>query len=234
MSKSGKSTVFLTQLRRLDNQDWVPPAMLHLSKWAGGVSPDPDRVNQFLTQLERLAFGMHVLRAGINQRIEKYGKILAAIEDESETQQIVKRSCHCPRGQTRPHQLLSCRRMTYMIRVGYGMLFAALTNTSQTTDTVFDYSNASIEHVLPQNPRGDSEWVKLFTEQDRDELTGCLGNLVLLSGRKNSAASNKDFAHKKDVYFAREESLILSDSYSSVKLIQNGSRTRFGAAGMRW
>ena len=193
----------LKQLRRLDNQDWVPPAMMYLSKWAGEENPDPDRVIQFLTQLERLAFGMHVLRAGINHGIEKYAKILTAIEDESEISDS-EAALSLSEGQLvqivaelSSNNVYDTRWIWYVIR--------RINEFLSDDDTVFDYSKASIEHVLPQNPRTDSEWEKLFTEQDRDELTGCLGNLVLLSGRKNSAASNKDFAHKKEVYFAKKK-----------------------------
>ena len=64
-------------------------------------------------------------------------------------------------------------------------------------------SVASIEHILPQNPYGDSQWVKDFTEEDRDEWTDKLGNLVLISRRKNTAQGNLDFDKKKDKYFTK-------------------------------
>jgi len=48
----------------------------------------------------------------------------------------------------------------------------------------------TVEHILPRNPPENSEWVKLFTEEERDEWTDKLGNLVLLSRRKNSRAQN--------------------------------------------
>ncbi|MBM6980610.1 MAG: DUF262 domain-containing protein [Actinomyces succiniciruminis] len=60
----------------------------------------------------------------------------------------------------------------------------------------------SIEHVLPQAPADDSEWVKLFTDEERRGLVHCSGNLVLLSRQKNSRAQNREFAAKKEVYLA--------------------------------
>ena len=60
----------------------------------------------------------------------------------------------------------------------------------------------SIEHVLPQNPREDSEWLKLFpNEEERAQWTHKLANLVLLSRRKNSQAQNYEFEIKKSIYF---------------------------------
>jgi len=59
----------------------------------------------------------------------------------------------------------------------------------------------TVEHVLPQKPPEDSEWLLLFNEKERWDWTNRLGNLVLLSGRKNSRAQNYDFNKKKDIYF---------------------------------
>ena len=44
----------------------------------------------------------------------------------------------------------------------------------------------TVEHVLPQNPPRDSQWTKTFNDKGRYEWTNRLGNLVLLSRRKNS------------------------------------------------
>uniref|UniRef100_UPI00130086F0 HNH endonuclease family protein n=1 Tax=Cyanothece sp. BG0011 TaxID=2082950 RepID=UPI00130086F0 len=47
----------------------------------------------------------------------------------------------------------------------------------------------------------DSQWCKDWTEADRDKWVHRLGNLVLLSRKKNSAARNYDFEEKKSKYF---------------------------------
>ncbi|MBI3026712.1 DUF262 domain-containing protein [Candidatus Woesearchaeota archaeon] len=62
----------------------------------------------------------------------------------------------------------------------------------------------TIEHILPQSPPNNSEWVEIFTEEERNDWTNKLGNLVLLSGRKNSKAQNSDFEKKKLVYFNKK------------------------------
>ena len=68
--------------------------------------------------------------------------------------------------------------------------------------TKFDMpDNISIEHVLPQNPYDNSQWKKEFTDVNRDAWTNKLGNLVLISRRKNSAQGNKEYVDKKDKYF---------------------------------
>ncbi|MGL2904169.1 DUF262 domain-containing protein [Helicobacter pylori] len=57
-----------------------------------------------------------------------------------------------------------------------------------------------VEHILPQNPDLSSQWVKDFSEEERELYTHSLANLTLLKGTKNSQASNKDFKEKKEIY----------------------------------
>ena len=59
----------------------------------------------------------------------------------------------------------------------------------------------SIEHILPQTPSDDSQWKIDFKDNEREEWTNKLGNLVLISRRKNSSQGNKDFNEKKLKYF---------------------------------
>ncbi len=57
-----------------------------------------------------------------------------------------------------------------------------------------------VEHILPQNPDLSSQWVKDFSEEERECYTHSLANLTLLGGTKNSQASNLDFKDKKKIY----------------------------------
>ncbi|VVB54962.1 Uncharacterised protein [uncultured archaeon] len=63
----------------------------------------------------------------------------------------------------------------------------------------------TVEHILPRNPPKDSEWQRLFSEEQRLEWTNKLGNLVLLSGMRNSSAQNFEFKKKKDTYFYKKK-----------------------------
>ncbi|MBH0293249.1 DUF262 domain-containing protein [Helicobacter pylori] len=61
-----------------------------------------------------------------------------------------------------------------------------------------------VEHILPQNPDPSSQWVKDFSEEERELYTHSLANLTLLGGTKNAQASNKDFKDKKKIYMGEE------------------------------
>ncbi len=59
----------------------------------------------------------------------------------------------------------------------------------------------SVEHILPQNPKSDSQWVQDFDNEQREKWTNKLGNLIILSRRKNSSLGNLDFIQKQQKYF---------------------------------
>ncbi len=61
-----------------------------------------------------------------------------------------------------------------------------------------------VEHILPQNPDPSSQWVKDFSEEERELYTHSLANLTLLGGKKNAQASNLDFKDKKKIYMGEE------------------------------
>ena len=61
-------------------------------------------------------------------------------------------------------------------------------------------SQMSVEHVLPQTPEVNSQWCRDFTLEERAIWTDRLGNLVLLSRRKNSSQGRLDFPDKKAKY----------------------------------
>ena len=64
------------------------------------------------------------------------------------------------------------------------------------------YKKITIEHVLPQSPKENSQWLNWFPlREDREEYLHRLGNLVILSRQKNSSAGNYDFEIKKEKYF---------------------------------
>ena len=163
----------------------------------------PEAILNFTRKLERLAYGLFVVRANINERIRRYAEVLAAIESGGDNLW----SSDGPLLLTRTEQgdvvraLEGARYSRYsrVIRPLLLRLDAALADGGAR----YDHKVISIEHVLPQNPARESAWLRDFTEEEREEWTDRLANLVLLSHRKNSRASNLDFLQKKKEYFTR-------------------------------
>jgi len=64
-----------------------------------------------------------------------------------------------------------------------------------------------IEHILPQTWNAEKSWdgvfltwKEVFTESESEKLVSSLGNLTLLTGKKNIEASNCNFDKKIDIY----------------------------------
>jgi len=87
------------------------------------------------------------------------------------------------------------RRAARYVMLKLDLLYHGHTAKMEMAETI------SIEHILPQNPAKGSQWNSDFTDVKKEEWTNKLGNLVLISRRKNSAQGNKDYAEKRSRYF---------------------------------
>jgi hypothetical protein len=195
---SGDINKHLRWLSRIDNVDWESPAILYLSKCHG----EPEQLLRFFQELERLAAGMMIRRANINYRLERYGRLLRAIESEEDLYH--EDSPLQLRDDERKHILeILAGNLYHMPRIPRPVLLR-LDEALSEGEARYDHGVISIEHVLPQRPPSDSRWLVWFSdEEEREAWTHRLGNLVLLSKRKNSQAQNFDFERKKSEYFQR-------------------------------
>ncbi|GAA6956684.1 DUF262 domain-containing protein [Helicobacter pylori] len=81
-----------------------------------------------------------------------------------------------------------------------------------------------VERILPQDPDPSSQWVKDFSEEERELYTHSLANLTLLGGKKNtkalkealSQASSQDFKEKKEIYMGK---IITLDNKKTFKVM---------------
>jgi len=68
----------------------------------------------------------------------------------------------------------------------------------------YEYDLITVEHVLPQNPEPKSQWETWFPDPTlRAGVVHRLGNLALLTRKKNSSARNFEFDKKKTSYFTK-------------------------------
>lgn len=194
----------LRNLMSLGDYTVMPPAMAYV-RHAGTTA---DEALAFFRKLERLAFGLQILRTGVEARIRRFAKIVGAIEQIVETgntgmsidadlfafaadesREIVSQID----GPVGKHKI--CKQMLLL-----------LDGAMADVGAQYDRPNCTIEHVLPQTPSGTSPWLTDFPDEEvRGDWTQKLANLVLLSRRKNSAASNYEFPKKRDQYFKNEK-----------------------------
>jgi Protein of unknown function (DUF1524) len=190
----------IKSLNRIDNKDWVPPALLRVWKWR---QDDSSAVAKYLIDLERLAYFLFVTRAGVNDRIERFAGVMDEFQPrpgrdissiglvltDAEQYEFVKALS----GPLYP--------MTRVCKPVLQRLDEGLSSGGATYDEL-----VSIEYVLPQTVEEASEWASLFPdEQQRSEWTHRLANLVFLTHRINTRASNWSFEKKKKEYFASSD-----------------------------
>ena len=75
-----KVNSLLRHLGRLDNFDWIPPAIAYFLREQG----QQDNLIKFTRDLERIAYGLFIIRANLNDRISRYAQVLRAIERDED------------------------------------------------------------------------------------------------------------------------------------------------------
>ena len=197
----------LAHLRRLDNNDWVPPALRFL--WREEVVSN-QIAELFMRKLETLAYFLFLSRADINERIARYVSVIKDLEEPNTSDPVngvplwsLRSIALSADEQTRALQLLD-GDIYERTRVRLPLLLRLDSEVSGKGAT-YETDIVSIEHVLPQSPASGSEWLTAFTEEERRFWLHKLANLVLLDRRVNVAARNWDFATKKAKYFTNKE-----------------------------
>ena len=190
---------YLSWLNRVDFKDWVPPALVYFKRFR----QQPKLLAEFFKALERLTYLMLVTKVGINERIECYADLTKQIEPEAFNGDLAALKTLDLTDKQKREFLVALDGDIYRrlpkARMALALRLEALRSDGSKTQT---FKHLSLEHVLPQSPPAASEWVKWFPDEDeRDTWTHRLANLVPLHIRKNPAASNFDFATKKNVYF---------------------------------
>ena len=193
----GRVNDLLAYLKRIDNFDWIPPAMAYFHRNRG----NGNNILAFTSLLERLAYGMFIRRVNINGRINRYAQVLRRIEDGGDIF-----------AQDGPLQLTADEKTDILQRLSGGIynqprvpmpILLRLDSLLAGEGAKYDRPVISMEHVLPQQPSANSEWLQLFSEDEREYWKHRLANLVLLSCKKNGQASNFEFARKKGEYFQK-------------------------------
>lgn len=188
---------YLKWLNRIDNSDWVPTAI----EFIKNNKAKSEYMVWFFERLERLAAFMHICAYNINQRIERYNKVLSALENDhsltnpiNEVELTVDEKHKMIKVLDSDIYDLTSRRRNYLIL----RLDAFISDGGAT----YDPTILTIEHVLPQTVNKESEWAQWWpVAEERKIWVHRLANLVPLNKRRNSSASNFDFDKKKSAYF---------------------------------
>ena len=178
-----------------NSEDWIPPLLYYYEKF------NTQGLVKFLKLLDNKFMGDWINKETPTKRLENMNKILKAIEIGENYNDILNNKNLFSFDINNFKNIINgnifgeryCKYL--LLKIEYLSLDSEVAY-------IGNYKNISIEHVLPQNPKEDSEWRVKFSNEDREEWTNKLGNLILLTKRKNSKLSNLEFKDKKKKYIA--------------------------------
>ena len=180
-------------LTGLPATDWMPPLLRYFDKFRY------ERLLEFLKKLDNKFSADWVVQYTPTDRIEAMNDIIKKIDFANTEDDVFDSGCF----DTDKDSFL--RVLDGPV---YGKRFARylllkLDYYYQNHDQKMHFETLSVEHILPQNPAENSQWVKEFNTELRDEWTHKLGNLVLITRRKNTSQGRLDFTEKVKKYFEK-------------------------------
>lgn len=186
-------------LNKTNNYDWMPPAIKFLAEHPN----DSEYTLWFIRKLERLASYLLVTSQDVNHRMDRFKWVLVEMEnrpDHSITEPLKNvelteweknRFKEALNGDI---YTMTSQRRNYIIQ--------RLDSFVSDGGATYNSKLFTIEHVLPQNPAPDSEWMRIWSDISQQKMwLNKIANLVPLTRQRNSAAQNYDFDTKKVKYF---------------------------------
>ncbi|HZC08275.1 MAG TPA: DUF262 domain-containing HNH endonuclease family protein [Ktedonobacterales bacterium] len=228
----------LRWLSRIDNFDWVPPALMYLQRY----HDQPERLARFFADLERLAASLMIRRQFGHRREPRFWRIQAIIrqgDDLSHPDSPLQLTQH-----EREETIQTLGGDVYLMPAPpRNYLMQRLDSALAGSGATYDSRIITVEHVLPRNPPEKSEWTQWFpTPAERARWTHKLGNLALLSRVKNMQAVNYSFAVKTKTYFATKDGVspfalttqVLREEVWTPQVVERRQRELVGMLAQVW
>ena len=182
------------RLKRSNHTDWLPSAIYFVA-----LHPNASRkIMEFLQQLEKLTLGMIAQKISLNERIERYALVNGIIERDEDL--YAPGSAFLLNDKDRQAIINTLRTPDLYHKQLVKPVLAKIEEQMNDGSITIHYDSLSIEHILPQHPTV-AYWLERFPVMERSRLTDGLGNLSLITVRKNSQAKNYEFRKKITVYF---------------------------------
>ena len=175
--------------------EWRACLLLYAKRFGGEGFYD------FCLRMEKVYLSHWVQGVRKDERYAEYSKILGSL-------QTAKTSKEARDGISfEPAVISEAAGRPNLYSVGFGKYFLLrLELVTAEHDAIQEFRAKSVEHVLPQHPDPDGYWAQHHDLDKIEDYVDSIGNLVLLSKSKNSAARNFDFDKKKEKYLTKRVS----------------------------
>ena len=180
-------------LTGLPATDWIPPLLRYYDKFRD------KKIFNFLVALDNKFSADWIAQYTPTDRIEAMNNVIKVIDGAASSEDVFSSGCFSFDSDAFKRVLegpVYGRRFARYVLLKLDYLW-------QNQDQRMHFETLSVEHILPQNPKNDSQWIKDFTPEQREECVHKLGNLVLITRRKNTSQGRLDYAEKKKKYFEK-------------------------------
>lgn len=180
-------------LTGLPATDWIPPLLHYFDKFG------TENIYEFIVALDNKFSADWISQYTPTYRIEAMNEISKVIDNAKTSQKVFESECFD----------IDYESFLRIIQSDvYGRRFARyillkLDYFYQNQDQRMHFETLSVEHILPQTPKDDSQWVIDFADDKRQAMTHKIGNLVLITRRKNAFQGRLDYTDKKKKYFSK-------------------------------
>ena len=187
---------------------WIAPLLRYYDKFK------TDQIVAFLKALDNKFANDWLVGITPTTRIENVNAIIQAIDDSKTVDDVLTSTSLALNKEDLATALegnIYGKRAAKYVLLKLDLLYHGHSSKIEQPETI------SIEHILPQNPGLESQWAIDFTDSERGEWIDKLGNLVLISRKKNSSQGNRDYSEKRQKYFLKNIELFSN----SVRVFNN-------------
>lgn len=182
--------------KSLQSSDWIPIVMYYYQKFGD------EKITDFLKKIACKNIADMVCGSMTSQRIDNMNCILEVIDKKSTPSEVLAEN----EVFSFDNDLFVAHLNSHIYGRKYALVLLMLLEYTYSDKAEWkDFGVISIEHILPQTPSQDSQWVRIFSDVQRNDFTHKLGNLCIIGRRKNTSLGNLDFHDKRDKYFNKND-----------------------------
>ena len=194
--ESAKTRRLVASLQRVHYDEWIPPLLAFFDAGSTVLTAE-----EFIEWLEKATYQNWIRRLGRTQRNTTYYQLIKQIRSGGDAAGLRKIFLA---GANNVEFVASLEGEVYRNAYAKAVLMR-LEEAMQDESVTKSFSGLiSVEHVLPQKSTAPY-WQARFKPEEARQWVHRLGNLALLSGRKNSAAQNYDFDKKVKIFKERDK-----------------------------
>ncbi|WP_292459854.1 DUF262 domain-containing HNH endonuclease family protein [Methanothermococcus sp.] len=184
----------------IKSDEWIPPLLYFWYRFRIEKREDETKLKsnlvKFLKKLEYKFSSDWIIGYTPTQRIENMNKILKRIAESNSSDEVINNNEIFKVDAEKLKEVLHDDDIYKKRYAKFVLLKYAYLRMENDMVHLSNIKNISIEHILPQKPKENSQWVRDFSKEEREYWTDKLANLVLISGKKNSSLKNYNFREK--------------------------------------